>query len=375
MRVAFIEDTHLRGGTQIWVAEAVRDFLSQGVEVTVIAPEGGFVHESCGEAGATLAGYDFQKIATTPDLYKQCWMEALAPCQVAVTTVHPPRDGFHCCVFAASCIRDGGLNTVLVPKTGSIVPWYKREYYHPDHEVKTRVVCITGFTRNYLIESYGIAPDMIELIYQGTELSRFSRNKEAAQEARRRYPLTGEAAPVIGSVGAMEPRKGQVILLQALKLLLDSGRLPNAHVMFVGEGPDEAMLRAVSSVYGLERHVSFFPFTNEPDFVFERIDLLAFPSLYKEGLPNVLLEAMAMEIPVVSTPLAGIPEIIHDGETGWLFPPGDVERLADIIETVWNNPDCRREAGIRARELVGGSMDKKKQFGVFLDCFRRLSQQ
>ena len=173
MRVGFIEDTHLRGGTQIWVIEAVQDFIAKGEDVVVIAPADSHVAKLCKEAGARIYTYDWNDIAVNPNAYENVWTKGLAGMDVAVCTVHPPRDGFQCSVFAAHCLKKAGLDTILVPKTGSIVPWYKREYYQPDPAVTTRIISITNFTREYLIEVYNIPADMIELIYQGTDLTRF----------------------------------------------------------------------------------------------------------------------------------------------------------------------------------------------------------
>ena len=70
MKIGFIEDTHLRGGTQIWVIEATRDFIAKGEEVAVIAPEGSHVANLCAEAGATIHTYDWDDIVVHPEKYK-----------------------------------------------------------------------------------------------------------------------------------------------------------------------------------------------------------------------------------------------------------------------------------------------------------------
>lgn len=372
MHIGFIEDTPLKGGTQIWVVEATRDFIAKGESVTVLAPTNSYVANMCSEAGARVYTYDYDKIVDSNEEFEKIWIEALAPCDVAVTTVHPPRKGFHCSAFGAKCIKKGKLNTILIPKTGSIVPWYKREYYLPDPEVETRVVSITNFTRNYLIENYKIPAEIVELIYQGTEVNRFTSTEESKKEALKRYPLTKSAGPILGSIGSLENRKGQIILLQAMKRLLDNGKLPNIHLIFVGEGPDEEMLKAVTKVYGLEDHVTFFPFTSEPNYVFDRIDILALPSLYKEGLPNVLLEAMSMKLPVISTDITGIPEVVINGETGFLTDPGNIEQFSDSIESLWASKETCVKMGEKARLLMEEKMDKKNQFNAFRNYFHSL---
>ena len=373
MHIGFIEDTPLRGGTQIWVTEATKRFIDLGEKVSVVTPQDSYVAKVCAKHGAEVTTYDFEEVAKKPEKFKQAWIKGLGPCDVAVTTVHPPRKDFHCVGFGAECISSGKLKTIMVPKTGSIVPWYKRKFYLPDPAVATHIISITEFTRKYLEDVYRISADKIDLIYQGTEIDRFSSTEASRQEAQKRYPLPKKAYPVIGSVGAMENRKGQIILLQAVKLLLDAGKLPDIHVMFVGEGPDEEMLKAVTKVYGIEDHVSFFPFTREPNYVFDRIDILAFPSLYKEGLPNVLLEAMSMKVPVISTALAGIPEVVVDGETGFLTSIGNVEEFAEAVEKITKNPQTCVEMGQKARILMETKMNKKHQFDAFLEFFHSIT--
>jgi glycosyltransferase involved in cell wall biosynthesis len=269
-------------------------------------------------------------------------------------------------------LAESGLKTVLIPKTGTIVPEYKREFYIPDDNINVCVISITDFTRHYLVDEYKIPEEKVKLIYQGTEVDRFTSTPETKTEAFNRYSLPEGAGPVLASVGSFEERKGQTVLLEAVKKLSE-GALPNVHAMMVGEGPDEEMLKAKTHEMGLDGHVSFFPFTREPNYVFERIDILTLPSLYKEGLPNVLLEAMSMGLPVVSSKMAGVPEIVFDGETGYMTTPGDVDEFADAVVKLWSDRGAYERMGNNARKLMEDKFDKKRQFGEFLEFFRSLA--
>ena len=115
--------------------------------------------------------------------------------------------------------------------------------------------------------------------------------------------------------------------------------------------------------------MSFFPFTREPVLVFELLDILVLSSLYKEGLPNVLLEALAMGVPVVSSRLAGTPEVVHDGTTGLLVEPGDVQGLADAIAQLGADRERCRQMGDAGRSLMRDDFDKEHQFDAFLAHF------
>lgn len=372
MNIGFIEDTHLRGGTQIWLTEANRYFLSKGESTIVLAPEGSWVAEECKQAGAIVESYDYEAVVSQAPAFQEIWTRALARCDVAVCTVHPPRSGFHCSVFAGKCIRDAGLRTVLAPKTGTIVPEYKREFYLPDPDIRLAVIAITDFTRKYLIEHYHLPASRVELIYQGTDVDVFTPGPALRELALVRYPLPAQASPILGSFGAFEERKGQTVLLDAVAQLRNS-TLPNVHVLFVGEGPDEEMLRRKARDLSIDGQVHFHPFTREPHVAFSRIDVLVLSSVRKEGLPNVLLEAMSMGIPVVSTNLAGVPEIVEEGQTGYMCEPGDAAGLAAAISRLWAGRTQYEKMARQARTLMEEKFDKRRQFEAFRNYFYRIT--
>jgi glycosyltransferase involved in cell wall biosynthesis len=368
MHIGFIEDTHLHGGTQIWVAEAMQAFINRNQAVSLLAPEGSWVVDKCRHSEVLISTYDWDGVVQE-DAYNQAiWTEALSKCDVVVCTVHPPRDGFHCAVFAARCIREGHLGTHLISKTGTIVPEYLREFYCPDETIRSSVIAITDFTRRYLIETYNIPANQVALIYQGTDTARFRHTNSARKEARNRYPLPEAASPIIGSIGSFETRKGHPVLFEALKIIVND-HLPNTHLMMVGDGPDETMLKASVKSLGLSRNVSFFPFTPEPNYIFERLDITILPSLYKEGLPNVLLESMSMGVPVISSGIGGVSEIVIDGETGYMVKPGKKTDLADAIISAWLNPKNYLTMADNARKLIVNQFDKVTQFEKFIAHF------
>lgn len=371
MHICFVEDTHLHGGTQIWVSEAVRSFLGAGHDVTVLTAAGGFNAEDAARTDARLFTYDFEDVVSRDARHRSIWTDALGPADVAVCTVHPSRHGFHCSVFAAQCIADAGLDTVLEPKTGTIVPDGLAEFYAPPSEIRSHVISITDFTRRYLINTYDIPADDVTLIYQGTDVATFTPDPDRATEARRRYPLPDDAFPVLGCIGSFEERKGQVVLLEAIEAV--RADLPDVHAMIVGDGPDERLLRERVAERGLGRHVTFVPFTTEPAHVFEIMDVLTLPSTHKEGLPNVILEALSMGVPVVSSRLAGTPEVVIEDVTGVLVDPGDAVQLAAAIGQLGTDGEARRRMGSAGAELMRREFDKRLQFDAFLRHFCEVS--
>jgi glycosyltransferase involved in cell wall biosynthesis len=152
-------------------------------------------------------------------------------------------------------------------------------------------------------------------------------------------------------VGRLVPAKGQSILLAAAAKLIERGR--NLHVSLVGDGPARALFEAVAARLKLTGHVKFHGSVTQDRIrnYLERADAFVLPS-FAEGVPVTLMEAMAMEIPSVSTFIGGIPELIQSGENGILVPPSDPDLLADAIEKLIADPELCARLGRAGRRTV-----------------------
>ena len=155
------------------------------------------------------------------------------------------------------------------------------------------------------------------------------------------------AQPACGiTVANFTPIKGHADLLTALSKLSDPPRL-----VLVGSGPDAKSIAEQIERLGLTEHVGLVQGVSEPlsRLLDSQFFVLASPS---EGLPNAVLEAMAAGLPVVAYRVGGIPEVVEDGVTGFLAPPGDTEGLARAIERMAGDATWRSEAGARARSVA-----------------------
>ncbi len=159
-------------------------------------------------------------------------------------------------------------------------------------------------------------------------------------------------------VGRLVPAKGQAILIEAAALLKKSG-LP-VKVTFAGDGPDKARLQAAAYCFGIESDCRFLGGVNPEKIrdLYEAADLFVLPS-FAEGIPVVLMEAMSMEVPCITTRINGIPELIESGAQGLLVAPSDVNGLAEAIETLWNGPDFRKELALAGRRKVESAFNLK----------------
>jgi glycosyltransferase involved in cell wall biosynthesis len=375
LNILLQEDLTIRGGAQLWLMNCGSRLQAAGHNITFLLPTTSLIIEDCEKiAGAKVAKYDPEAIAKSPGDFKAQFTELLTPAQVCVTLVRQQRGEFQNVSFMAQCIKDAGLKTFLIAKTGTPDPSYKTHFYGSPlfKDGQCCVITIAQYTKDYIVENMGVPAELITNVYNGTDTAKFRRTPEMAAEALKRYPCaTPENAFVVGCIGSYEERKAQSLLLKAAKKLIADKRLPNIHCLLVGEGPDKEMLSKLIVELGIEKHVSLCDFTKEPFYVFERCALVALPSTGKEGLPNVLLEALAMEKPCVATNKYGMPEVVIDGKTGYVFPSGDIDALADAIVKIGGvSAEEQKKMAQAGKDMVFAEHDKVKQFEKILEIIK-----
>ena len=170
-------------------------------------------------------------------------------------------------------------------------------------------------------------------------------------------PREGGARPVRAIfVGRLDAVKGVPLLLEAFAGLRD--RHPEAGLWIVGDGPGRAEYEAQAQAMGLGAAVEFLGYRSmsEVPGLLAQSDLLVLPS-FAEGLPVVLMEALAARIPVIASRVAGVQELVEDGVNGFTIPPGDVESLRARMEVLFSDPDLRAKMGASGRNRVCSEFD------------------
>lgn len=164
-------------------------------------------------------------------------------------------------------------------------------------------------------------------------------------------PRNPENVPTLLCVGRLTPAKGQHLLIQAVADLVAAGR--TVRLLLVGDGPDRSSLERLTDDTGMRDHVRFTGAVSLDTVqqYYREADIFVLPS-FAEGVPMVLMEAMCMELAVVSTRIAGIPELIEHGTNGLLTAAGDQAGLTEALRTLLDAPGLRREFGSRGRATV-----------------------
>ncbi|PZX13452.1 glycosyltransferase involved in cell wall biosynthesis [Palleronia aestuarii] len=161
-------------------------------------------------------------------------------------------------------------------------------------------------------------------------------------------------------VGRLAAIKGVALLLDAVAALAPDH--PDLRLTLVGDGPDRAGLEARARDLGIAEAVTFTGYLGQAEVAehLARADIFALPS-FAEGVPVVLMEAMAARLPVVAPRVAGVPELVADGEAGFVVPPGDPETLKVRLDTLLSDADLRARMGEAGRARVAAEYDAKAE--------------
>lgn len=202
----------------------------------------------------------------------------------------------------------------------------------------------------------GVSPGRCVLLENGIDLAEYQRTQSVA-DAKAKLGFAPDR-PVVGAVGRLSPEKGFDILIEALDHLKQRGI--DVQLIIVGEGDDRARLQAMLEQRNLTDRCRLAGFQTDPRPFFEAMDLFALSSL-REGLPNVVLEAMALTAPVVATRIAGVPKLIADGRTGRLVEPGNATDLAGAMAEVLADHELANRLAQAGRAHVEQNYDFAKR--------------
>ena len=210
-----------------------------------------------------------------------------------------------------------------------------------------RAIAVSHSTRDFLVEERFVPRDRVSLIWNGAPLDEFApAGRERALRVRRELGLP-EGAPVVGSIGRLNAQKGHRFLLEAAAPLC--ARRPDLRLLLVGDGDLMEDLRGQAAGLGITDRVVFAGHRTDVPDLLAALDVFCISSLY-EGTPLALFEAMAAGRAVVSSAVDGCREVLEDGVTGVLVPPGDAGALGGALERVLADDGLRDALGRQALE-------------------------
>jgi glycosyltransferase involved in cell wall biosynthesis len=220
--------------------------------------------------------------------------------------------------------------------------FYEPKYWRVDEKVRRAkfVACISHFARS---QAMVFAPqehwDKLHVVHCGVSPAQFQP---------RRHEGPGSRLLFVGRLAAV---KGLPVLLEAVAQLAEER--PNVKLVVAGDGPDRAKLEAQAKRFGIASRVEFRGYQSQAQVreLLGQTDVFAMAS-FAEGVPVVLMEAMAAGVPVIATRIAGVPELVEDGVSGFLVAPGEPRAIAEKAALLLDDTELRNRLGEAGREKV-----------------------
>jgi glycosyltransferase involved in cell wall biosynthesis len=223
--------------------------------------------------------------------------------------------------------------------------------------------------------SFLLRKDKLTTIPNGIDLGRFALDNSAQDRRSTRTQLgLAEHDVVIGNIARLSIEKDQALLLRAFKMLTGPSQNKSLKLLLVGDGPEEDNLKKLAQELGLHNHCLFTGFRTDIPQILNCLDVYV-QSSRREGLPMIILEAMAAQIAIVSTGTGGIPNVIADGKEGRLVDIGDANQLACALNEVLSNADERRTLVQQARHRVESQFSAHAMAEKYLEIYRGMDKK
>jgi glycosyltransferase involved in cell wall biosynthesis len=341
MKTLHIEMGRHRLGGTMQVYYLMRGLRERGLPAVLVCARGGELHRLAEADGLELHAVDF---AGDVDLRFVFRLAAILRAERPdIIHIHSRRGADTLGLVAAKVV---GIGKVILSRRvdDPVKPGWLTQLRYV--RLPDRVVTVSkGIAR--VLEAAGVPSAGIRQVYSAIDFRAYQSSLDV-REARQRLDLP-DGVPVLVVIAQLIVRKGHRFLLQALARVREVH--PDVRVLFVGEGAEEANLRAQVSRDGLDGCVRFLGYRNDIGDILRACDVLVHPATM-EGFANVAMQAMAAGIPVVSSAVGGMPESVRDGVSGLLVPPGDPPGLAAALLRLLEDPALRSRLGEQGRRIV-----------------------
>jgi glycosyltransferase involved in cell wall biosynthesis len=324
------------GGQEVRILTEARWLGERGVRVAIIAQPGSRIALEASQAGLSVTTVRMRgpwDLAAVRRLARLVRRE-----HIAVVHTHSSVDAW---------IGGMGARLAGVPVVRSRhVSIPIRGRFNPVYSWLADRVITSGEAIRRLVVAGGVGPDKVLAIPAGVDLAEFAPGAPG-ETVRGEF---GGGVPIIGSVAMFRGSKGHDHLLEAFRLIRTDW--PRARLLLVGDGLRRHWAEGLAAANGLGDAVHFTGFRHDVADLLRVMDCFILASTRTEGVPQSLLQAIAVGTPVVASRVGGVPEVVVTGETGLLVDPGQPAALAEAIRAVLADPASARRRADAAREIV-----------------------
>jgi glycosyltransferase involved in cell wall biosynthesis len=326
------------GGQENRIYNEALGIKKLGSRVIIVSQPGSILGQRAATAGIETRycrmrkSYDLPAVLLLIDLIKKE--------KIDVINTHSGKDS----LLAAIAGRLSSKKPIIVRTRHLALPITSKFTYSV---LPHKIVTVSERVRQYWINEEGISPEKIEAIPTGVNLERF--NPAITKDGLRSELGLRDSTPLVGMIAIFRRKKGHNILLEAVPDILKA--VPEVMFVLAGNGPNQEEIKTMASNMGIDKHKVFLVLRTEIPDVLKSIDIFVLPTL-QEALGTSILEAMAMEKPVVTSNIDGVPEIVKDGVNGILVTPGDPVSLAQAVISLLRDREKARVMGLEGRKLT-----------------------
>lgn len=343
LRILHTEASLGWGGQEIRLLGESRALMDRGHSVRLLCPP---------ESRISSAAARYQVPVTTAPMGRKnlaglfavrSWLMA-NPADVVIT--HSSTDSWLVALASQTMAKPAPI--VRLRHISTAVPdnWATRWLYTR----ASRHIVTTGVAiRDQLINVNRYPATQLTSIPTGIDLDRFTPGNRQAARALLGLP---ENVPTIGIVATLRSWKGHLYLFEAFKKIVDQADSCQPHLVVVGDGPQQQNLLDLAQGKDIQSLVTFAGYQTDPIPWLHAMDIFALPSYGNEGVPQALMQAMACGLPVVSTPVGSIPEILVSEENGLLVPPKNSPQLADALTRLLRDKGLADTLGQKAHQVA-----------------------
>lgn len=227
-----------------------------------------------------------------------------------------------------------------------------------------RVICVSGTTRK-LLPRWWVSDELAQVLPNALVTGEYGADVVSAARPQRDV----SRGAVLLNVGRLSPEKGQDLLLHAVAQL--SATHPETRLLFAGIGPSEQSLRTLAKSLGIEQRVEFRGYIHDMPSLYREVDVVVQSSL-TEGMPNVILEAAYLRVPIVATRVGGTAEVVEHATSGWLIDPGSVPELVGGIRRFLEHADDFVGMGVAAHERIRANFSFDVRTQRLMDIYEEL---
>ena len=356
IRILHTEASMGWGGQEIRILQESLGMIRRGYKVSVAAPEQSMIFRRANDSGIECFPASFKK----KSLSSFTGMISLLNREhFDIVNTHSSSDSWITSIASKlsperpKIIRTRHLST---PISRSVL---SRLIYN----VLPDAVMTTGEQiRRNMMEKNGFDGSRIISVPTGTDLEIFCPDKTV--------PSLKPSGFAIGMIGVLRSWKGHRFFVESMPAILKN--IPDAVFYIVGDGPIKQNIAGLVDALPFRDRVFMTGHREDIPEIMASIDVIVHPSYANEGIPQSLLQAMAMERPVVASDAGAIKDIVFDGETGFLIEPMRPDLLAEKVVELYNDPGLRKKFGKRGRELVEREYSFEIMINKIEEIYRRL---